>query len=90
MTQNEHIGGAIFPCPFCGGDLLWKHDFSFDEVFGEGRGVVSYYKCINDKCGALFECSLPIDEDAKERLSGQEEFVERLVKKLEAKRNGRN
>ena len=43
-------------CWYCGGRLRWDSDFSYDEIFGEGDGVVSFLTCIN--CGAEVQYSL--------------------------------
>ena len=37
-------------CWFCGGELVWDSDANYDEVFGEGVGVVAFLHCNN--CGA--------------------------------------
>lgn len=29
--------------------LVWESDFNYDEVYGEGEGIVTYYHCSN--CG---------------------------------------
>lgn len=37
-------------CWYCGSKLIWDSDFNYDEVFGEGEGIVTYLHC--SKCGA--------------------------------------
>lgn len=37
-------------CWYCGGRLIWDSDFPYDEVYGEGEGVVTYLHCT--ECGA--------------------------------------
>lgn len=50
-------------CWYCGQDsLCWNSDFNYDEVFGEGEGVVSYLTCTNPDCGAEVEYSLREDK----------------------------
>lgn len=48
-------------CWYCGGRLIWNSDFNYDEVHGEGEGVVSYLTCAN--CSAEVEYSLRTDEE---------------------------
>lgn len=40
--------------------LVWQSDFNYDEIFGEGEGIVSYLKCSN--CGAEAEFSSKLGE----------------------------
>ena len=51
-------------CPYCGHTMVWQSDFNYDEVFGEGEGIVSYYYCFN--CGCDAEFSLRTDKDKSE------------------------
>lgn len=37
-------------CWYCGGRLIWNSDFNYDEVYGEGDGIVTFLRCM--KCGA--------------------------------------
>ena len=46
-------------CPQCGGYAVWQSDFCYDEVYGEGQGIVTYLKCM--RCGAELEYSLRDD-----------------------------
>lgn len=48
-------------CYFCGHSMNWQSDFNYDEVFGEGEGIVSYWHCCH--CGADAEFSLREDEE---------------------------
>ena len=48
-------------CPYCGCNMIWQSDFNYDEVFGEGAGIVSYYHCGSCSCDAEF--SLRNDEE---------------------------
>lgn len=52
--KNRTLGEPI--CWFCGHRLVWQSDFNYDEIFGDGDGIVSYLKCNN--CGADVEFSL--------------------------------
>jgi len=47
-------------CWFCNEEMIWNSDFNYDEVHGEGEGVVSFLTCRN--CGAEAEFSLRADE----------------------------
>lgn len=48
-------------CWYCNGELIWQSDFNYDEVYGEGEGIVSYLKC--SSCGADVEYSKRDDEE---------------------------
>lgn len=48
-------------CWYCGGNLIWDSDFNYDEVFGEGKGVISFLHC--SECGAEVQYSLRTDEE---------------------------
>ena len=43
-------------CWYCGGRLRWNSDFGYDEIFGEGDGIVSFLTCMD--CGAEVQYSL--------------------------------
>ena len=43
-------------CWYCGGQLIWDSDFNYDEVFGEGEGIVTFLHCTD--CGAEVRYSL--------------------------------
>lgn len=56
--------GTIFNmCSYCKGinSLVWQSDFNYDEVFGEGEGIVSFYTC--RECGAEVQYSLRTEEE---------------------------
>ena len=42
-------------CWYCSSEMEWCTDFNYDEVHGEGEGIVTILKC-ND-CGAKAEFS---------------------------------
>ena len=48
-------------CYFCGAELIWQNDWNFEEVYGDGEGIVSYYYCFN--CGCDAEFSLRTDKE---------------------------
>ena len=48
-------------CWFCGEEMIWQSDFNYDEIHGEGEGIVAYLHCPN--CNAMAEFSLRDDED---------------------------
>lgn len=48
-------------CWYCGGELCWNSDFNYDEVYGEGEGIVTFLTCTN--CGAEVQYSLKNEEE---------------------------
>lgn len=48
-------------CPEYGGYAIWQSDFNYDEVYGEGSGIVSYLTC--DRCGAELEYSIKEEDE---------------------------
>lgn len=48
-------------CWYCGGQLIWQSDFNYDEVFGDGEGVVTYLMCT--ECGAEVQYAVRTDEE---------------------------
>ena len=48
-------------CYFCNGEMSWEKDFNYDEVHGEGEGVVSCWICTT--CGAEAEFSRKENND---------------------------
>lgn len=40
-------------CWFCGGELIWNCDYSFDDYGYDGEGIVTVLTCSN--CGAMWE-----------------------------------
>ena len=48
-------------CWYCGSPLIWDADFNYDEVYGEGNGIVTYLHC--SSCGAECEFSLRDDKE---------------------------
>lgn len=32
-------------CWLCGGKLIWQSDANYDEVHGEGEGIVTFLRC---------------------------------------------
>ena len=39
-------------CAFCLSKMVWQSDFNYDEIYGDGEGIVTFYKWSNEKCGA--------------------------------------
>ncbi len=65
MTDDEWpYKGARDVCWYCGGRLIWNSDFNYDEVFGEGGGIVTSLTCT--KCGAEVQYSKRDDEEEEE------------------------
>lgn len=49
-------------CWYCGAPLIWDSDFNYDEVYGEGEGIVTFLHCSNEDCGASVQYSIRDDE----------------------------
>lgn len=50
-------------CWFCGGDLYWQSDFSFEDYGIDDReGIVTTLQCSNECCNASYEGYLEIGE----------------------------
>lgn len=50
-------------CWYCGSKLIWMSDANYEDVYGEGKGIVSFLKCSNDECKADVEYSQRIDDE---------------------------
>lgn len=50
-------------CWYCGSKLIWMNDYNYDEVYGEGEGIVTYLLCSNKDCNAQVEYSKRDDEE---------------------------
>lgn len=48
-------------CWYCGGKLIWQSDYNYDEVYGEGEGIVTCLTC--SQCGAEVEYSKREDKE---------------------------
>lgn len=48
-------------CYFCGSNIHWSSDWNYDEIFGEGEGLVSLWYC--SECGAEHQFSKREDEE---------------------------
>lgn len=48
-------------CWYCGGKLCWDSDFNWDEVHGEGHGIVTYLHCTS--CGAIVTYEFKEEDD---------------------------
>lgn len=48
-------------CWFCNSKMHWNSDFNYDEVHGEGDGVVAFLTC--SQCGAEAQFSLRTDKE---------------------------
>ena len=44
-------------CPTCKCQMCWGSDCSFDDIGYEGKGIVSFYECLN--CGTSVEVCVP-------------------------------
>lgn len=47
-------------CYYCGGNVVWDSDFSFEDECLEGEGIVQFYHC--SECGAEIEVRIPFEE----------------------------
>ena len=61
MTDEWPYKGARDVCWYCGGRLVWDNDFDYDEVYGEGEGIVTFLHCT--KCDAEVQYSKRDDKD---------------------------
>lgn len=50
-------------CWFCGSEMIWGGDHSFDDYGIEGNGIVANLSCSNDKCSATAEFYTEIKAD---------------------------
>lgn len=50
-------------CYFCNSLMIWGADYNYDEVCGEGEGIVAMLSCSNSDCGANAEFSLRTDKE---------------------------
>ena len=48
-------------CWYCGGKLCWDSDYPYDEVHGDGEGIVTMLHC--NSCGATVQYSLKDEEN---------------------------
>lgn len=48
-------------CWFCGGKMVWQSDWNYDEIHGEGDGIVAILGC--SQCGAEAQFSLRTDKE---------------------------
>ena len=51
---------ARMVCWFCGTQMIWGADFSYEDYCLEGDGIVATFHCPNDKCNAEGEMRLPV------------------------------
>ena len=43
---------SMVHCAFCASKMIWQSDFNYDEIYDDGDGIVTFYKCSNENCGA--------------------------------------
>lgn len=48
-------------CWFCGEEMIWGSDFSFEDYCLEGEGIVASFSC--PRCGAAAEFYSRIEEE---------------------------
>jgi DNA-directed RNA polymerase subunit RPC12/RpoP len=61
MSDCNDKKEVIYRCWYCGGELCWDCDYNYDEVYGEGEGIVTMLHCMD--CGAEVQYSLRDDEE---------------------------
>ncbi len=44
-------------CWFCGSELIWQNDFSYEDYGYDGEGIVAVLMCSDEECKAIVECS---------------------------------
>lgn len=49
-------------CWFCSNELICQNDYDYEDYDMEGQGIVTILQCSNDRCNAVFEGYLPIEE----------------------------
>ena len=52
-------------CWFCGTEMRWSSDFSFEDYCIEGEGIVANLTCPNPECEASAEFYTRINEEEK-------------------------
>ena len=62
MSETKKIITTGYQCFHClSNSVIWRGDFSFEDYFIEGDGVVHVLDC--DNCGAHIEYYCPINEE---------------------------
>ena len=46
-------------CWYCGAEMIWDSDFNYDEIHGDGDGIVTFLHC--SSCDA--ECMFSLRDD---------------------------
>ncbi len=71
MRGNDIIRSVCWYCSSIN-SLCWNSDFNYDEVYGEGEGVVTFLHCMN--CKAEIQYSLRTDELEDEEIDTEDEL----------------
>lgn len=50
-------------CWFCGTEMYWQSDYNYDEIHGEGEGIVALLYCPNCGTDAMFSLRTDDEED---------------------------
>jgi hypothetical protein len=61
IKMSERKGRTY--CWFCGAEMIWGGDHSFEDVGLEGEGIVANMSCSNEECGATAEFTTKLSED---------------------------
>lgn len=43
--------------------MIWQSDYDYADIYGEGEGIVSFYRCPNVECEADAEFSRRDDKE---------------------------
>lgn len=57
-------------CWWCGGKLIWQSDFTKEEVFGEGEGMVTYLTCSECNAEVQYTTGMRNDIEVQLRMAG--------------------
>ena len=48
-------------CYLCGGEVVWKSDYTFEDIGQEGVGIIHLYQC--RECGVRIEAHELVEEE---------------------------
>lgn len=52
-------------CWHCGSNVNWNCDYDLEDIIGE-EGILTSLQCMNDECGASYECTVRYTDKFKE------------------------
>lgn len=56
-------------CWHCNSNIVWNSDYDFEDLGYDGDGIVSILTCSNKKCGAEYECRLPLKKEKEKNIN---------------------